>query len=156
MPFTSRPSGELLWQFRSGSMQELVSQPAPADSLRCCLMFVQVAVHLSIDASSKWQALMVLLIETFMPQPCWHGLLSRLCILHGRATAGGRVVASPYARKLAHEAGVDISQAQATGPGGRIVAADVQKLISSGGGKGAQPSAGAPPQVRCTAHGCRA
>lgn len=60
--------------------------------------------------------------------------------------SGGRVVASPYARKLAHEAGVDISQAQATGPGGRIVAADVQKLISSGGGKGAQPSAGAPPQ----------
>ena len=63
------------------------------------------------------------------------------------------MVASPYARKLAHEAGVDISQAQATGPGGRIVAADVQKLISSGGGKGEQPSAGAPPQVRCTARG---
>ena len=60
--------------------------------------------------------------------------------------AGGRVVASPYARRLAAEAGVDVGQAQGTGPGGRIVAADVQKLIESGGGKGApaqQASAGA-------------
>lgn len=49
--------------------------------------------------------------------------------------AGGRVIASPYAKKLAREAGVDISQATATGPEGRIVAADVQKLVSEGGGK---------------------
>ncbi|KAA6412928.1 MAG: hypothetical protein FRX49_13770 [Trebouxia sp. A1-2] len=49
--------------------------------------------------------------------------------------SGGRVIASPYAKKLAREANVDISQATATGPEGRIVAADVQKLISEGGGK---------------------
>jgi pyruvate/2-oxoglutarate dehydrogenase complex dihydrolipoamide acyltransferase (E2) component len=55
--------------------------------------------------------------------------------------AGGRVIASPYAKKLAREAGVDISQATGTGPGGRIVAADVQKLISSGGGKPAEAAA---------------
>lgn len=48
--------------------------------------------------------------------------------------------ASPYAKKLAREAGVDISQASATGPEGRVVAADVQKLIESGGGK-AEPKA---------------
>ncbi len=45
------------------------------------------------------------------------------------------MIASPYAKKLAREANVDISQAKATGPEGRIVAADVQKLISEGGGK---------------------
>lgn len=45
------------------------------------------------------------------------------------------MVASPYARKLAREAGVDIAQASGSGPGGRIVAADVQQLMSSGGGK---------------------
>jgi pyruvate dehydrogenase E2 component (dihydrolipoamide acetyltransferase) len=62
---------------------------------------------------------------------------------------GGRVVASPYARKLAREAGVDIAQATGTGPNGRIVAADVQKLISSGDGKTteAPASAGAPTEV---------
>lgn len=56
--------------------------------------------------------------------------------------SGGRVIASPYAKKLAREAGIDISQATATGPDGRIVAADVQKLVSEGGGKQAQQQAG--------------
>ena len=41
-------------------------------------------------------------------------------------------MASPYARKLAREAGVDVADASGTGPDGRIVAADVQQLISSG------------------------
>ena len=63
--------------------------------------------------------------------------------------AGGRVIASPYAKKLAREAGVDISQASATGPDGRIVAADVQKLVSEGGGKQQpQQQAGAPAQAQ--------
>ena len=53
------------------------------------------------------------------------------------------MIASPYARKLAGEAGVDLSQAQGSGPGGRIVASDVQKLIESGGGRGAPEQAGA-------------
>lgn len=52
------------------------------------------------------------------------------------------MVASPYARKLARGAGVDIAQASGSGPNGRILAADVQQLISSGGGK---PSAAAAP-----------
>ena len=60
------------------------------------------------------------------------------------------MVASPYAKKLAREAGVDISQATATGSEGRIVAADVQKLISEGGGKakdgGQQPAAAPGPE----------
>ena len=58
--------------------------------------------------------------------------------------AGGRVVASPYAKKLAKEAGIEISQASATGSEGRIIAADVQKLISQGGGKGKPQQAAAP------------
>lgn len=39
--------------------------------------------------------------------------------------AGERVVASPYARSLALENNVDLSTLQGSGPGGRIVAADV-------------------------------
>ena len=57
---------------------------------------------------------------------------------------GDRVRASPYAQKLAREAGVDISQATATGPENRIVAADVEKLISSGGGKESSQSSEKP------------
>lgn len=53
------------------------------------------------------------------------------------------MVASPYARKLAAEAGVDIGQATGSGPGGRIVAQDVQQLIESGGGHAPPAETGA-------------
>ena len=47
-----------------------------------------------------------------------------------RAAAGGsngqRVKASPLARKIAEEKGVDLSRLTGTGPGGRIVRADVE------------------------------
>lgn len=46
---------------------------------------------------------------------------------------GGRVVASPYARKLASNAGVSLAGVSGTGPNGRIVADDVRQVISSGG-----------------------
>ena len=39
---------------------------------------------------------------------------------------GGRIKSSPAARRLAGELGVDIAQLQGTGPGGRIVEADVR------------------------------
>jgi pyruvate dehydrogenase E2 component (dihydrolipoamide acetyltransferase) len=40
---------------------------------------------------------------------------------------GGRINASPAARKLATELGVDLSEVEATGPGGRITSDDVQR-----------------------------
>ena len=49
-------------------------------------------------------------------------------------TTGGRVPSTPYARKLAADAGVDVRAAAGTGPGGRVVAADVRALIARGGG----------------------
>ena len=54
------------------------------------------------------------------------------------------MVATPYARKLAADAGVDISQASGSGPGGRVVAQDVQQLIESGGGEAPSTYADAP------------
>lgn len=45
--------------------------------------------------------------------------------------SGGRVVASPLAHMLAKEKGFDISQINGTGPGGRIIAADVKEYIPS-------------------------
>ena len=78
-------------------------------------------------------------------QTCPHGCHASSPV----GVTGGRVIASPYAKKLAREAGVDISQAMATGPDGRIVAADVQKLVSEGGGKQQpQQQAGASAQTQ--------
>lgn len=45
---------------------------------------------------------------------------------------GGRIFASPLARKLAKENNVSVANIIGTGPGQRIVRADVEKLISNG------------------------
>lgn len=42
-------------------------------------------------------------------------------------------MASPYARKLAKERGLDISDARPTGTNNRVVAADIEELDKSGG-----------------------
>jgi pyruvate dehydrogenase E2 component (dihydrolipoamide acetyltransferase) len=52
---------------------------------------------------------------------------------------GGRAKASPVARRIAREQGIDLSALQGTGPGGRIVKADVEAAAS-----GAAPQAAAP------------
>ena len=43
---------------------------------------------------------------------------------------GGRAKASPVARRIAREQGIDLSALQGTGPGGRIVKADVEAAAS--------------------------
>lgn len=45
------------------------------------------------------------------------------------ASTGDRVVASPLAHMLSKESGLDISQIKGTGPGGRIIAADVREFV---------------------------
>ena len=48
------------------------------------------------------------------------------------ASKGGRVKASPLARRLAEQAGVDISQVPGSGPGGRVVKRDIEAAKASG------------------------
>ncbi|HYE61325.1 MAG TPA: dihydrolipoamide acetyltransferase family protein [Phycisphaerales bacterium] len=52
----------------------------------------------------------------------------------GGSGRGGRVFASPLAKKIAEESGVDLSGLQGSGPGGRIIRRDVEDAMSSGGG----------------------
>ena len=49
------------------------------------------------------------------------------------ALAGGRVKASPIARKIAEEKGIDIAAVPGTGPGGRITKSDVENFTPSPG-----------------------
>ena len=51
------------------------------------------------------------------------------------AATGGRVFASPLAKRLAKEAGIDISAIEGTGPHGRVVERDVKAAIAGGGAK---------------------
>jgi pyruvate dehydrogenase E2 component (dihydrolipoamide acetyltransferase) len=52
-------------------------------------------------------------------------------------TAGGRIKASPVARRIAEEKGVDLAGLTGSGPGGRIIKADVEKASSGAGAAGA-------------------
>lgn len=58
------------------------------------------------------------------------------------APAGSRIFSSPLARRIAAEAGIDLSSVNGTGPHGRIIKRDVDAAIA-GGGKAA-PAAAAP------------
>jgi pyruvate dehydrogenase E2 component (dihydrolipoamide acetyltransferase) len=52
-----------------------------------------------------------------------------------------RVKASPVARRMARDLGVELAQLEGTGPGGRIVKADVQAAAENGGGGKAEAPA---------------
>jgi pyruvate dehydrogenase E2 component (dihydrolipoamide acetyltransferase) len=60
-----------------------------------------------------------------------------------RALAGNRIFSSPLARRLAKEAGIDLSRVSGSGPHGRIIARDIDEAKSGKGLRGA-PAIGAP------------
>jgi pyruvate dehydrogenase E2 component (dihydrolipoamide acetyltransferase) len=53
---------------------------------------------------------------------------------------GERVFASPLARRIAKDAGVDVNAVEGTGPHGRVVKADVEAAIAGGGARKPAPS----------------
>jgi len=62
------------------------------------------------------------------------------------SSAGSRVVASPLAKRIAEQKGIDLSQVSGSGPNGRIVKADVEgfELGSAPATAAAAPAASAP------------
>ena len=62
----------------------------------------------------------------------------------GALTRTGRLFASPNARRVARERGVDIAQLNGTGPGGRIITADVLETAAAPGVPGPAPQVVSP------------
>ncbi|QYK53807.1 MAG: 2-oxo acid dehydrogenase subunit E2 [Fimbriimonadaceae bacterium] len=60
------------------------------------------------------------------------------------SSTSGRIKASPLAKRIAAEAGVDLSTVEGTGPNGRIVEKDVRAAIDQQGTKVSAPSISAP------------
>ncbi|MFD2207344.1 pyruvate dehydrogenase complex dihydrolipoamide acetyltransferase [Kiloniella antarctica] len=71
------------------------------------------------------------------------------------AASGGRVFASPLARRMAAQESLDLSAVKGTGPHGRIVKADILTALEQGTGKAvaASPSAQAPKAAASTTSG---
>ncbi|KAJ2313521.1 pyruvate dehydrogenase complex dihydrolipoamide acetyltransferase component (E2), partial [Coemansia sp. RSA 2704] len=59
------------------------------------------------------------------------------------ATSGDRIFASPLAKTLAKEKGIDLAQVKGTGPRGRIVKADIEGFVAAAPAKAA-PAPAAP------------
>ena len=57
------------------------------------------------------------------------------------AAESGRVMASPLARRLAREQGIDLADVTGTGPGGRVVEADINTAVAARQEAAAQPAA---------------
>jgi pyruvate dehydrogenase E2 component (dihydrolipoamide acetyltransferase) len=63
----------------------------------------------------------------------------------GQTREGGRIKASPLARRIARERGIELSSLQGTGPEGRIVAEDVERAAAAPAPAAAPALAAAPP-----------
>lgn len=61
---------------------------------------------------------------------------------NGQDTEGGRIFVSPLARRMALQAGIDLSGLKGSGPNGRIVKADIEAAQ-----RGGAPTMGPPPVV---------
>ncbi|HEX6925114.1 MAG TPA: pyruvate dehydrogenase complex dihydrolipoamide acetyltransferase [Longimicrobiaceae bacterium] len=60
------------------------------------------------------------------------------------AEAGGRVKASPLARRLAKQGGLSLDQISGTGPGGRIIKRDIEAALEGAPAAAAAPAVAAP------------
>ncbi len=69
------------------------------------------------------------------------------------ASNGARVFSSPLARRLAKEAGIDVSRVNGSGPHGRVVARDIDQAKS---GQGLKPAAAGAPAAATAAIGAPA
>lgn len=70
----------------------------------------------------------------------------------GNGQEGGRVKASPLARKIATDRGVDLAQVAGSGPGGRIVKKDVESA-RPGAARPAAPAGAAPAAIPAPSFG---
>ncbi|MCV9935155.1 pyruvate dehydrogenase complex dihydrolipoamide acetyltransferase [Boseaceae bacterium BT-24-1] len=67
----------------------------------------------------------------------------------GKSVSGDRPFASPLARRLVKDAGIDLGKVQGSGPHGRIVEKDIEAAKQGGAAKAAPaPAAGAPAAPR--------
>ena len=65
------------------------------------------------------------------------------------AERGGRIFASPLARRMAEQAGIDLGRLDGSGPHGRIIKVDIERAIQAGAPERARPAAKeAPPAER--------
>ena len=64
-----------------------------------------------------------------------------------RPPGGGRIKASPLARRLASASGLDLAAVRGSGPAGRIVKHDIETALAEGGARARSPGTSGPPSL---------
>src|SRR5258706_7776436 len=95
-----------------GDKGETVAESAPAESA---------------EAAAKPAAAPVEQVPSDVPHATTNGSKASEADAAVAPETGGRIKASPLARRIARERGVELSQVRGTGPDGRIVAEDVER-----------------------------
>ncbi len=67
------------------------------------------------------------------------------------AASGARVFASPLAKRMASQAGLDLAKITGSGPHGRIIKVDIEAALAAGSAQAAAPAAAAPTAAPTTA-----
>ncbi|UMY16989.1 pyruvate dehydrogenase complex dihydrolipoamide acetyltransferase [Methylobacterium organophilum] len=67
------------------------------------------------------------------------------------SATGGRVFASPLARRIAKQEGIDLSALKGSGPHGRVIQRDVQDALANGTGRAPAPQAAGEAQTAAPA-----
>jgi pyruvate dehydrogenase E2 component (dihydrolipoamide acetyltransferase) len=84
-------------------------------------------------------------MESYRSEPATTAVVPMAPAATGGAPSGGRVKASPLARKIAGQTGVDLRVIRGTGPGGRIIRRDVEAARTTpAAGPAPAPAAAAP------------
>jgi pyruvate dehydrogenase E2 component (dihydrolipoyllysine-residue acetyltransferase) len=81
------------------------------------------------------------------PPPAGEPEPARTVAVEAPARADGRVKASPLARRIARERGIDLAALTGTGPEGRIVAEDVERAAAAPAGPAVASTAAPPGEV---------
>ncbi len=118
----------------SGTVVSLTGQPGDMIAVGAALVVIETSADVAVSAPATTvpvtaaAATAPAAVAAAKPAPT-------------AVVAQGRVMASPATRRRAREAGIDLSAVPGSGPGGRIVAADLSAALDTGAAARSTPSA---------------
>lgn len=99
----------------TGIVKEILVNPETTITVGTTIMVIETEMDIAVSTSGERQ----------------HELETPPEVFTAWMTKKGRVLAAPYTRKMARENGIDIEMVQGTGPGGRILEADVYRYLET-------------------------
>jgi pyruvate dehydrogenase E2 component (dihydrolipoyllysine-residue acetyltransferase) len=114
--------------FDAGVLEQIVVQPGETVPIGTVVAIVGDGTGAKAASAAPAQAAVEVPVEVASPPPAAPAP-ARAVVAAAPPGNGGRVKASPMARAIARDLGVDLAALTGSGPGGRIVKADVEGAV---------------------------